>query len=367
MGNIYEIKKNIEELENMYPRDVSVKLEIQEKQKKLNEILNKNSNQKNKYIEDRIEKNRPFQNQIWTYIITNLYGKWAESWKAFLLETDNGEKYKLRICLDDLEINKTKMAIKNHKNSMPNYYGKEEHNKVSCFLFKRLDDAQILNEFDKNVYTDRDWLKEPHEMYKKPAKELARINLWSGIHTNSNMFRKELEIRMGKIEKEFSESEFILIKNFFNEQLKNEKLKYGDEHQDANFGNWMIEKSNPHKAYAIDEWSINQNFLIWVWFASFMMNNLEEKEVRKFLKWYYKIHPNMEFDKSYFELIYAVRALKSTHNWVKNNNLDKIKRNKQKLLKLINCFYNKNGQTYREKIPTLYYFIKVNENLKKKI
>ena len=359
MSNISKLQENVNELEAMEPRDVSVKMEIAEKRKKIEEILKKESKILNKAnIEAWIEEKKPFHNLIWTYTIKNLLGESANSWTAFLLKAHDGQKYKLRICLDHSEIKKTERLVSKHKNSMPNYYGEKKYPECSCFLFKRLDDAHILDDdFDKNVYVDSSWSAEPHEMYKKPAKELARINLWSEIHTNNKNFKKQIEKRMKGAEKIFSPNEFIALRKFFDEHLKSDKLRYGDEHRDAHSGNWMIEKSNPHKAYAIDEGSIAENFLIWFGFASFMNQNLTWPEVRKFLKWYYKIHPTMEFDKSYFELIYALRMLKTISKRVTENKLDMAVNKKSKLTKLIECYHDNPNDDYKDTIPALYNFI----------
>ncbi len=375
MATIDKLQEDIKNLESMF-RDVSVKMEIEEKRKSLKELLNTESKVLNKNnIQNWIEKNTPFQNKIWKYYVENLYGESAKSWTAFLLKTHNGNKYKLRICIDDYETKKTENLIKKHQISMPEYYGEEKFPECSCFLFKRLDDAKVLNKVDKNIYSDSEWLIEPNEIYKKPAKEMARINIWSNIHKKNKIFMKQVNKWLLTAEKVFSSEKFSQIKYFFDEHFKNNKLRYGSEHWDSHFGNWMIEESNPHKAYAIDEWSIAEDYLIWFGFASFMMKDLKELDikqqesekienfVKKFLKWYYKINPNMKFNRSYFELIYALRALKTIHSRFRDNKLEMTEIAKEKLSNLIEASSNDSDDIYKEKFPILYNFIRVDKKL----
>lgn len=370
MSMINRLKKDIKELQTM-PKDVSVKLEIEEKRRKLEKILKReNMSLQKEELEKWIDINKPFLGMIWwtTYTIKNLLADSAKSWTAFLLTAEDGKKYKLRVCLDTPEIERTESLVKKHNDSMPDYYGEEKYPECSCFLFKRLDNAQTIDEVSKsakidNIYVNSKWLTEPHEMYKKPAKEMAKINLWSEMHTQNQVFRKRVDKWLWVTESIFSPAEFMVIKKFFDEHFKNDKLKYWNEHWDAHNGNWMIEKSNFHKAFAIDEGSIAENFLIWLWFGSFMNQDLNEQEVKKFLKWYYKIYPAMEFDRSYFELIYAIRNLKTLSTRLKNNKLEWAEKAKKKLITLIDCSHNNADIIYKDNIPVLYNFIHVNKKL----
>jgi len=165
----------------------------------------------------------------------------------------------------------------------------------------------------------------------------------------------------------FSQKEKDNIQTFFEDHMKNENIRFGYDLRDAHGWNFMLEEQNPHLAYAIDEGSIKADHLIGTWIGYYIdMKNITNDGIRKFLKWYYKKNPDINFDKKYFEFIYATFCLKKIQSRIrmtKNIESKSIRDMKKKLLETME--YAKNDW-YVCQDSALNRFVEINEDIRKK-
>jgi hypothetical protein len=325
---------------------------------------------------DLLKEYQPFIKRLGEYKIKDLSAENAKSWTAFKIITENGIAYKLRITENEWESKQTDRILEKHKQSMPEYLWKETFWNKVYYLFERKDSAKEIDKFIYE-YKDPEWISEPEEIHKKAGKLLGEINQ-RNIHKDKTAFQEEFEKRIRFIKKQewlFTEEEIKSIKEFFKNNIENVNLRFWDELWDAHTGNIMLEESNPHKAYAIDEWSIQENYLIGLWISHYLKKkNLSEDEIKKFLRWYYKKNPTMIFDRKYFEFIYVLSWIRKMQNLIKeanNKEIEQIKRVKENILSGIRC--SKEDITkiedtgYLKRRTSLYTFVKVNEELKRKL
>lgn len=381
------------------------KIFLQNTKKNISNIFKPKDNLKIKVAEQMsfIKKDKPFEDKIGEYQIEDLSKENAKSGTAFKLTDNSGNQYKLRTAANGNEARQINNIIRHNQSVMPEYLWKREIGWRIYHLFKRLKKAKEINDFSYE-YKNENGISEPEEIHKKAWKVLGKVNA-NIMHNDWSIFREELEKRMKKINKSklyknkifaimpkiaeilnqekkvFSQKEREDIKNFFEEHMKNPNIRFGYDLWDSHGWNFMLEEKNPHLAYAIDEWSIKEDYLIGTGIGHYInqkpiteeekinteekINGITKEGVKKFLKGYYKKNQNIVFDKEYFELIHIIYCLKKIESRIKmfknieNKNIWSLK---NKLMETLE--YAKNN-TYICKKSALNLFVEVNEELNK--
>lgn len=320
-------------------------------------------------IEKWLDNNHPFKDKIWLYSIKDLSWEHAKSWTAFMITDTSWKRYKLRVCLTKNESIQTEEIIKSHKKDMPYFYGKDSLWWVDCYLFEWLEKGKDWNGFDTSIYKNEYWESEPAEIYKKAWKVMWSINsrISEVIKSDWESFKIEIQKRIDfcKTNNILSEEEINKLCKFFSSHFDNSNLRFWPDFHDSHRWNFMINEENIHKAYVIDEWAISENHLQWAGFGFYMYNKETNNEgvMYKFLKWYFKKNPNMIFDQSYVELIFVSHVLRKIRSYYLNKG-DYITL-KNKLISFLKIAKkNEWYDSYKEKFPWVYNFLKVYNELK---
>lgn len=322
-------------------------------------------------IEKWLDNNHPFKDKIWLYSIKDLSWEHARSWTAFMITDTSWKRYKLRVCLTKNESTQTEKIVKNHKKDMPYCYGKDSIWWVDCYLFDWLEKGKDWNDFDASMYKDEYWEWEPVEMYKKVWKVMWSIHsrISETINPDWESFKIEIQKRIDfcKVNNILAEEEINKLYNFFSSHFNNPNLRFWRDFNDAHRWNFMINEENIHRAYVIDEWAINDNYLQWAGFGFYLYNKQANNEevILKLLRWYFKKNPNMVLDVSYVELIFVSWMLRKIRGYfIHGGDYDTVKNKLISFLKIAkkNEWYD----SYKEKFPWVYNFLKVYNNLKQK-